>query len=227
MSSSSPSSSATAEKYDAIVIGAGHNGLTCACYLAMAGFKVLVIEQYHSIGGMTMTEEVTLPSFKSDIHAYGYQLANFSPAPKELGLDKYGFELLYPDPSISHLFPDGGGLISMYRDVRKTVKSIARYSKKDAQTWEKMFDKYLTNKDKIIHPLNTPPCHPAQQSHFSNQMNMNDDYRSAIQSLRSWCNEYFESEETKVFFGAWAAHVSASPDDAGGGSLAYLFSVLS
>jgi beta-carotene ketolase (CrtO type) len=51
-------------EYDAIVIGAGHNGLTCACYLAKAGLKVLVIEQYKSIGGMTITEEVTLPGFR-------------------------------------------------------------------------------------------------------------------------------------------------------------------
>jgi beta-carotene ketolase (CrtO type) len=81
-------------EYDAIVIGAGHNGLTCACYLAKAGLKVLVIEQYKSIGGMTITEEVTLPGFRSDVHAFGYQLANLSPVPDELNLDKYGFELL-------------------------------------------------------------------------------------------------------------------------------------
>ncbi|HSF00627.1 MAG TPA: FAD-dependent oxidoreductase [Nitrososphaeraceae archaeon] len=47
--------------YDAIVIGAGHNGLTCACYLAKASLKVLVLEEYHTIGGMTITEEITLP----------------------------------------------------------------------------------------------------------------------------------------------------------------------
>src|SRR5436190_10521728 len=72
--------------FDAIIIGAGHNGLTCACYLARAGLKVLVLEQYHSVGGMTVIEEETLPGFWSDIHASGYQLANLSPVPNELGL---------------------------------------------------------------------------------------------------------------------------------------------
>jgi beta-carotene ketolase (CrtO type) len=57
---------------------------------------VLVLEQYPSIGAMTITEEVTLPDFRSEVHAYGYQLVNFSPAPTELELDKYDFELLYP-----------------------------------------------------------------------------------------------------------------------------------
>jgi phytoene dehydrogenase-like protein len=234
VSSFSFPSLAAAEDYDAVVIGAGHNGLTSACYLAKAGLKVVVLEQYNSIGGMTITEEVTLPGFRSDIHAYGYQLANFSSAPSELELDKYGFELLYPNPSISHVFP-GGGIISMYRDINKTVKSLERYSKKDAQTWQRMFNNYLSKKDKIIEFLNTPPD-SGLPSHCTNSISTRsvevaerksfDEYRSNLQSLRSWCNEYFESEEAKVFFGTWAAHVSASPDDAGGGDLAYLFSVL-
>jgi beta-carotene ketolase (CrtO type) len=58
--------------YQAIVIGAGHNGLTCACYLARAGLKVLVLERYETYGGMTVSEELAAPGFLSDVHASGY-----------------------------------------------------------------------------------------------------------------------------------------------------------
>jgi beta-carotene ketolase (CrtO type) len=110
--------------HDVIVIGAGHNGLTCACYLARAGLKVLVLEQYHAVGGMTVTEEETLPGFWSDIHASGYQLANLSPVPHELGLlDRY--ELIEPEIPFSHAFPDGD-IISVHSDIEKTVGEIAR-----------------------------------------------------------------------------------------------------
>ena len=92
----------------------------------MAGLRVLVLEEYYAIGGMTITEEITLPGFKSDIHAFGYQLANTSPVPMELGLDRFGFELICPEISFSHIFPDGK-YISMYRSLEKTIKSIARF----------------------------------------------------------------------------------------------------
>jgi beta-carotene ketolase (CrtO type) len=139
--------------YDAVVIGGGHNGLTCASYLARAGLKTLILEQYHMVGGMTITEEITLPGFRSDIHAFGYQLANLSPAAQELGLARFGFELLKPDPNFSHVFPDGG-IVSMRRDIEDTARSIARYSKKDAETWRKLFREYLKIKDQIVSGVN-------------------------------------------------------------------------
>lgn len=109
--------------YDAIIIGAGHNGLTCACYLAKAGLRVLVLEANENIGGLTITQEITLPDFHSDLHAFGYQFANLSPAPDELGLDRHGLELLTPEISFAHAFPDGR-TVRMYKDVEKTCESI-------------------------------------------------------------------------------------------------------
>lgn len=213
--------------YDAIIIGAGHNGLTCGCYLAKAGLKVLVLEEYHSIGGMTITEEITLPGFKSDVHAFGYQLANLSPVPDELNLGNYGFKLIYPDISFSHIFPNGR-YISMYQSVAKTMKSIQKFSSRDARTWHKLFNKYLSDRENIISSINSPPAglgtaldKAGQQMYY--QRYSAEEYRKQLQSMRSWCDEYFESDEAKVLFGTFAAFVGLSPDDAGGCEVCHLF----
>lgn len=200
-------------EYDAIVVGAGHNGLTCGCYLARAGLRVLVLEEYHSIGGMTITEEITLPGFKSDIHAFGYQLANASPVPKELGLDRFGFELIHPEILFSHIFPNGR-YISMFRSLEKTLKSIEKFSVKDATAWYNLFNKYLLDREKIFSSINSPPVERIPAA---------EEYRNQLQSMRSWCDEYFESDEAKVVFGTFAAFVGLSPDDAGGGEVCHLF----
>jgi beta-carotene ketolase (CrtO type) len=211
------------EQYDAIVIGAGHNGLTCACYLAKAGLKVLVLEQYCTVGGMTITEEITFPGFRSDLHAFGYQFANFSPAPAELGLANFGFALLYPDPNFSQVFPDGR-LVSMYRDLEKTVASISQFSPKDGRTWRRQFQEYLQVKDDIAAWINSPPASLAEAtSRLAATPGGLESYRFGLQSLWSWCDENFEAPETKLFLGSFACHANMSPEDAGGGHLAWLF----
>src|SRR5215831_8399182 len=176
--------------FDAIIIGAGHNGLTCGCYLAKAGLKVLVLEEYHLIGGMTITEEITLPGFRSDVHAFGYQLANISPVPGELNLAKYGFELIYPEVSFSHIFPNGRS-ISMYRSLDKTLKSIQQFSQKDALTWSNLFNKYLSDRDMIISSINSPPVDLIAPTEKLGKLEHHEDcsakeFRLRLQSMRSW-----------------------------------------
>ena len=208
--------------YDAIVIGAGHNGLTCACYLARAGLKVLVLEQYHTVGGMTVTEEETLRGFWSDIHASGYQLANLSPVPRELGLlDRY--EIIEPDIPFSHAFPTGD-IISVHRDIEKTVADIARYSVKDAATWRVLMNRFLVEKDAITEAMfSPPPSFPVAAADFAASPTGMDAYRFSMQSVRSWANQTFEAEATKTLFGSFATFLGASPDDAGGAELGWLF----
>ena len=208
--------------YDVIVIGAGHNGLTCACYLARAGLRVIVLEQYNKVGGMTVTEEETLPGFWSDIHASGYQLANLSPVPQEFGLlDRY--DLIEPEIPFSHAFPDGH-IISVYRDIEKTVAEIAQYSRKDAATWRDLMNVFLTQKATITESMfSPPPSFPVAAAAFAKSSAGMEAYRFSMQSVRSWANQTLEAEATKTLFGSFATFLGASPDDAGGAELGWLF----
>jgi beta-carotene ketolase (CrtO type) len=123
--------------YQAIVIGAGHNGLTCACYLARAGLKVLVLERYETYGGMTISEELTAPGFLSDVHASGYLVAKLTPAPDELGLARHGLDLITPDPNWAQVFADGRAF-TIGRDVEETARSMATFSRADADAWREL-----------------------------------------------------------------------------------------
>ena len=147
---------------DAVVIGAGHNGLTCACYLARAGMKVLVLEQFPSVGGMTNTEELTLPGYLSDTHAFAYQLGNVSPVPRELDLQQYGFELIHPQIGYTHVYPDGRSL-SVHRDIEQSCASIARFSSRDAQTYRDRCARFAAQAKEFATVINSPPQSPVEQ----------------------------------------------------------------
>jgi len=211
------------QDYDAIVIGAGQNGLACACYLTMAGLRVLVLERYHTLGGMTLTEELTLPAFRSDVHASGYQLANISPVPRELDFAGHGVELIEPDLVYAHAFPDGRG-VAVSRDLERTVAAIGAFSNEDAERCRSLFEHYRTEKPRIVESLFTPPqSYAATAEAMATTPGGMDQYRFALQSVRSWGNETFATEEIRSLFGAFGLFVGSAPDDAGGAEIAWLF----
>jgi phytoene dehydrogenase-like protein len=94
--------------YDAIVIGAGHNGLVTACYLARARQRVLVLERRHVVGGACVTEE-TFPGYKVSTAAYVNSLFHTAII-RDLKLAAYGYEVLPRNPSSFTPFPDGRSL---------------------------------------------------------------------------------------------------------------------
>jgi phytoene dehydrogenase-like protein len=208
-----------AQNYDAIVIGAGHNGLTCACYLARAGLKVLVLEHHSSPGGMTISEEIVAPGFLSDIHASGYLVAKLNPAPDELELARHGLELITPDPNWAQVYP-GGECLTVGRDVETTIASIARFSPEDGETWRRLYQRYCDAKPEIIASMNASPAPLAAEYERPGAA---DAYRFQMQSARSWVNETFKAPQTRTFFASCALHAALSPDDALGGSFAWLF----
>src|SRR5215471_18640444 len=123
-----------AAKYDAIIVGAGHNGLVTACYLARAGWKVLVLERRYLVGGACVTEE-TFPGFKVSTAAYVNSL--FRPEIiKDLKLREYGFESLERNPSSFSPYLDGRYLL-MGPDAQLNHREIAKFSTKDAENYPK------------------------------------------------------------------------------------------
>jgi phytoene dehydrogenase-like protein len=143
-----------AERFDAVVIGGGHNGLTCGAYLARAGLKTLVLERRHVIGGAAVSEEV-IPGFTFSVFSYLMSLLH----PKiiaGLELRKHGFSVLPASDMFGPL--PGGDYIVFSDDTPKTQKSFARFSAKDAATYPE-FDRYLTESVAIVRKLllETPP----------------------------------------------------------------------
>ncbi len=143
------------QPYDIIIIGAGHNGLVTAAYLARAGYKVLVLERRELLGGACVTEEVW-PGFKVSTASYVNSL--FRPQIiRELELKKHGFEMLPRNPSSFTPFPDGRYLM-MGPDAALNQREVGKFSAKDAENLPR-YEKMLERVADFIEPTleQTPP----------------------------------------------------------------------
>ncbi len=119
-------------RYDAIVIGGGHNGLTCAAYLARAGRKTLVLERRHVLGGAAVTEEV-FPGYKFSVCSYVVSLLR-PEIIRDLDLPAHGLELLPLDGTLTPM--ENGDYLWRVNDHSKTRREIARHSQKDADAYD-------------------------------------------------------------------------------------------
>src|SRR5438876_5513452 len=142
-------------KYDAIIIGAGHNGLVTAAYLARAGRKVLVLERRQLIGGRVVTEELW-PGFRVSTASYVNSL--FRPEIiRDLELKRHGFAMLPRNPSSFTPLPDGRYLM-MGPDKEMTHREVSKFSKADAENLPK-YEAMLERIAAFLEPMlvQTPP----------------------------------------------------------------------
>jgi phytoene dehydrogenase-like protein len=141
--------------YDAIIIGAGHNGLVTACYLAKAGWKVLVLERRYLVGGACVTEEI-FPGFKVSTAAYVNSLFR-KEIVQEFKLHEYGFEVLERNPSSFTPYPDGRYLL-LGPDPDLNRREIAKFSTRDAEVYPR-YEAMLERVAEVIEPTLTrsPP----------------------------------------------------------------------
>ena len=144
-------------KYDAIIIGGGHNGLTTAAYLARAGKKVLVLERRHVLGGAAVTEEV-FPGFKFSVCSYVVSLLR-PEIIRDLDLPRHGLEILPLDGTFTPM--PSGDYLWRVNDHGKTHREIARHSKVDAEAYDE-FGKAMQAMCRFVKPiLSMVPPDPA------------------------------------------------------------------
>src|SRR5687767_14664241 len=143
-------------RYDAIIIGAGHNGLTAAAYLARAGRKVLVLERRHLLGGAAVTEEI-FKGFKFSVCSYVVSLLR-PEIIRELDLPRHGLEILPLDGTFTPM-PDGDYLWRV-NDHAKTRREIARHSLVDAEAYDE-YGRAMVEMGRFVKPiLNMMPPDP-------------------------------------------------------------------
>ncbi|MGC2888593.1 MAG: NAD(P)/FAD-dependent oxidoreductase, partial [Candidatus Acidiferrum sp.] len=132
-------SSASPDRYDIVVAGAGHNSLVATAYLAKAGYRCLVLEGRPIVGGGVKTAELMLRGFKDDVCSTAHAFLQDNPMMRndELNLREYGLEYVEPDPIFHIPFPDGSYL-TQWRDLDRTCAEFAKFSKKDASAYRKM-----------------------------------------------------------------------------------------
>lgn len=201
-------------EFDVIVVGAGHNALITAAYLATAGERVLVLEAQNRPGGDTITEELTLPNFQHDSCSTAHTLIQANPLLRqnELHLDRFGLRYLLPDPVFTVPFP-GGESITMYRDLERTVAEIARFSERDALAYRELLADWGKLRPLQARERNAPPVMPADADTLWSSGDLGDEaLRLRLCSGLSVIEQRFESPEVRAFI-AWVASMTLEPID--------------
>ncbi|MCU1398542.1 MAG: Phytoene dehydrogenase [Acidimicrobiales bacterium] len=183
------------ERFDAVVVGAGPNGLAAAVTLAEAGRSVLVLEGSDSIGGGTRSAALTLPGFVHDVCAAVHALGIASPAFAEMQLDRHGLEWIHPGVPLAHPL-DGGRAGVLHRTLGDTMDGMGA----DGAAWRRMFEPLLRHWDdilpQILGPIVSVPRHPLAMAQFG------------MRALppASIAQRAFSTEEAAALFGGCSAH---------------------
>ena len=225
-------------RYDAIMVGAGHNGLTAAAYLARAGWSVLVLERRAIVGGAAVTEEVA-PGCR--VSSCSYIASMLTPTViRELELPRYGLKMIPCDPALNMPTADGR-LLRLWGDPNRTAAELRRYSTRDAEAYLRV-DAELKAIARYLQPffLEPPPDlmasglgRAAEVARLAQRFwRMSGKEGAALirfmaGSLAEFLDRHFEAVETKrLFLGNNVYGKHGGPYDAGS-TLGLLFHLMS
>ncbi len=184
-----------AERYDAVVVGAGPNGLAAAIRLCEAGRRVLLVEAADRVGGGSRSAELTLPGFVHDVCSAIHPLAVSSPYLSTLPLERYGLAWVHPDAALAHPLDDGPAAV-----LERSVDATAAGLDGDGAAWRALIgplvDAWPTIRDQLLGPPR-PPRHPLKLARFG---------RSAVRSAARLARSRFSGPRAQALFAGMSAH---------------------
>jgi phytoene dehydrogenase-like protein len=220
--------------WDAIVVGAGINGLAAAVHLGSKGWKVLVLEQAAEPGGAVKTAELTLPGFAHDVCAMNLSMFAGSAfyAAHKTKLDAAGLALLPAAKSFASVLP-GNTWLGVDSDAAKTMGRIAERNPRDAEAWGAMLAEFGQVAPHVFAVLGSPvPSFAALKALWRAWRALGtarcmELAKLMVSSPRAWLGAHFEDPGVHALMGAWGMHLDFGPDVAGGALFPYLESMAS
>jgi phytoene dehydrogenase-like protein len=205
--------------FDAVVIGAGHNGLVAANMLAERGWSVLVLEAEDEPGGAVKSGEITEPGYTSDLFSSFYPLAAVSPAIRSLGLERHGVRWRRSPLAVAHPQPDGT-CAAIALDVDETAASLERFAPGDGDAWRDLYAYWERAGgpfiDALLRPF--PPLRGgAELAAALGPQGLVRFGRFALLPVRALAEQRFRGDGGAWLLAGNALHADLTPESAGGG----------
>jgi phytoene dehydrogenase-like protein len=215
--------------YDAIVIGAGHNGLVAATYLARAGWQTLVLEREPRPGGAVLSDELTRPGLVHDVFATNMNLFRGSPVAAELGaeLERHGLAYATSALPFANVFPDGRAL-RVHQDRDATLAELRAHDPRDADGWEALDREYERLAPALFRLYGSRLTSGAlarvalEVAPALGRDGVASLARLLVSSTRELADTHLASREAKALLACWGMHLDFGPDVSGGAMFPFL-----